>query len=211
MRILKLLAVCVSLSTPVAAGAVPITFDFTGTATIASGIWSGQGTAVSGSYTYDTDLTPTLNSAITNTFLSNNAANAGLGYNLTIQLGTTTFSVDETDGLFNFGLFDKATDQYSFVGAGANLVLFGSDAAAISNLDGSVPTSAPDLSLFQSPASAGRVGTQLKFSVNSIVVRPSSSGSGGSVGAVPEPGAALLFGLGICLAGRGAARRRQLG
>jgi hypothetical protein len=211
MKIAKLLIASASLILPLTAGAAPITFDFTGTATIANGAWSGQGTAVTGSYTYDTALVPTVNSAITNTFLSNNAGNAGLGYNITIELGATSVSFDETDGLFNFGLFDKATDFYSFafVGSGtnANLALFGSDPSAIENLDGSVPTSAPDLNLFQSVATAGRVGTQLKFTVDSIT--PRSAIPGGTT-PVPEPSAALLFGVGAFVVG-GAVKRRPIG
>lgn len=195
---------------PLTASAAPITFDFSGTATIASGAWSGQGTAVTGSYTYDTALVPTVNSAAINTFLSNNTGNAGLGYNLTITLGTTSMSWDESDGLFNFGLFDKATDYYSFTAAGnaAGLGLFGSDAAAVANLDGSVPTSAPDLSLFQSRATAGRVGTQLKFTITSITPRSASTTSGSAP--MPEPSAALLFGVGFLVVGR-ALRRRPIG
>ena len=215
MRSPSLLFVLVTVFVPLTSSAATITIDFTGTASIANGIWAGQGTDVTGSYTYDSDLDPTLNvtnsnGSITNTFLSNNAGNAGLDWEFTVSLGATSLSVDETDGLFNFGLFDKTPasllDTYQLTApGGASIQLIGSDPRAVENLNGTVPTDAPDLSLFQSVVTAGRVGTQLKWTFDSITLR--DSGGGGP--SVPEPTAALVFGLGLLVIGRSVKTRES--
>jgi hypothetical protein len=64
---------------------------------------------------------------------------------------------------------------------------------------GVVPTTAPNLGLFLSPGSAGRVETALKFTLDSMTLRSSN--------AVPEPTTALLFGLGAFVVSGGVRRR----
>ena len=207
MKSTKALVLSLLVCMPVGAQAASITIDVTGTATIANGVWAGQGTAVSGSYTYDSDLSPTANTSTINTFLSNNALNAGLGYNLTIELGTTVLSLDEGDTLFNFSLQDSATaatsNRYNFNATQASLQRLGTTTDAIDPLDGTVPTDVPDLSQFSSTLSAGRVGTDLKFSIDSLtMVEERDPGA-----AIPEPRAALVFGVGMLVVGTAVRRR----
>lgn len=208
----KLLITCLLVLLPLSASAESITLDFTGTASIHNGDWANQGTEVTGWFTYDSELANTPNLADnTNKFLSNNPDNAGLHYELVIMLGGTQVAFDESDGFFNFTLMDKPGDIYSFsfVGQGTNasIGLYGDDDDAVAGVTGSVPQAAPDLDLFGSPATAGRVGTQLKFTFDSITLRPGPPGAVGPPGAaVPEPSAALLFGMGFLVVGRAVRR-----
>jgi hypothetical protein len=75
----------------------PITFNFTGTVIGAqSGSFAGQGSTVSGSYTYDTDLTDSDPfDVFQDTFSSNTSANLGFDYNITVTNGS--FSLSSTN------------------------------------------------------------------------------------------------------------------
>ncbi|MCP5068887.1 MAG: PEP-CTERM sorting domain-containing protein [bacterium] len=203
------------------ANAAPITFNFTGTVTSTSGIWVGQGTAVTGFYTYDTAL---MDSGSTNDFDQFSAGVAGnelYSWEFSVSLGAvtrTTASNQNAAGTYHHGLviFDRASeDRYLIQSA---VVVASDDFAAISlrdtvgtppdaiavgtgNLTGVAPTTAPNLSLFDTIAAGTyeerditgtRVGT-VDFNVTSITL------------AVPEPTTALLFATGLA----GLAMRRR--
>jgi hypothetical protein len=205
-----LLAMCVVLSAPLVASGAPITFDFAGTATVANGIWSGQGTAVTGSYTYDTDIVPSVANGSLNKFQSNIPGNAGFGWSITFEVGSVSRTVTENDKVFSFTVWDKARpgDVYSFGGSNASLSLAGSDPDAVVAPDGNAPLTAPDLSLFGSATGLYKIGgtpNQLSFRLTSITLG-GGGGTGGSAPA-PEPSAALLFGIGAVVV-RSAVRRK---
>jgi hypothetical protein len=196
--------------------AVPITFEFAGTATISNGIWDGQGTDVSGSYTYDTDLKASIANSTLNKFQSNIAANSAFDWNITFNLGATTRSVDSSTNVFTFILYDRnppvgsTEDQYNFGAANANLNLNGlstvAAAAGVQNLDTVLATAAPpiwtpDISLFNTGINNGLYKlegseNQLSFKLTSITAANSA--------AVPEPATMFLLGTGLIgLAGFG--------
>ena len=80
-----------------AANAWPITFNFTGTVTGATGIFAGQGSDVTGSYTFDTglvDIDIFVGNAVTDQFLNNAFANQALTstFDVTVTVGAETHS-----------------------------------------------------------------------------------------------------------------------
>jgi hypothetical protein len=74
------------------ANATPITFNFTGTATNTTGIFAGQGTAVTGFYTFDTALVDTFPGDATNDWFQNHTpvGNQGLTFEISLTLGSVT-------------------------------------------------------------------------------------------------------------------------
>ena len=197
-----------------------VTINFTGrvfgdNALNARGIWAGQGFDVTGSYSFNAGLQPTLNTSSVNTFLSNNALNASFAsdWSMTFSVGSTTRTLTESDGLFNFGLFDKTTsgsDVYSFTGAGNKASIRLTDSVsggndAVASLDGTVPTGAPDLSKFNSlnqgiyNFEAGSVNF-LKFDVLTADL---------AVSPAPEPEVYAMLAVGMGVMGWAARRRKQ--
>jgi hypothetical protein len=73
------------------AKADPITFNFTGTVTSATGIWVGQGSAVTGFYTFDTTLVDNApGSGVVDQFFANSPANQGLPFEISVTVGLVT-------------------------------------------------------------------------------------------------------------------------
>ncbi|MCP5065636.1 MAG: PEP-CTERM sorting domain-containing protein [bacterium] len=206
------------------ANAAPITFNFTGTVTSTTGIWVGQGTAVTGFYTYDTALIDAVDySDESDVFGSGVAGNESFFWEISVSLGAvtrTTASNQNAAGTYHHGLFhhDKPTEdtfllQTAFVVTGDDFAYISlgdkvgtpPDAVAVGtgNLTGVAPTTAPNLLLFDT-TTLGRYDEKdnitdlsvgkVNFDVTSITL------------AVPEPTTALLFATG--LAGLATRRRR---
>jgi len=202
MRIAKLLAVTtLALFFPLLAGASTITVDFKGTTKgvggLAEGIWLGQGTDVTGSISYDSALVDLIAGSTYDKFQSNVGPESA--WSMTFEMGGVSRTLTQTDFAVVFILF-STNGQYSFQGAGNGLSISG---AGLEPLDGTAPDWAPDLSVVTGNTKKGyyrETGNRLYFNLTEMSVRA-------PVSAMPEPGAALLFGLGILLVGRGTQRR----
>ena len=189
--------------------ALPITFDFTGTAFIGNGLWAGDFATsknVTGSYTYDTDITDTLGSGnVINKYLSNNAATASMPFTYEVTLGgTTKMETGSLDGsnLANFTAWDKAIDIYSFGNGNWGLTLHGNDADAVVYIDDSAPLVAPDLTKFGYKRGSWKIpgsnSDLLLFNLTSITLASNK---------VPEPATLTLLGFGLF--GLGFCRRKR--
>jgi PEP-CTERM motif len=215
-----------------AATAAPITFNFTGTATSATGIFSGQGTAVTGSYSYDTGLIDypffagnPMHDVFRNDIPVANQALAGAS-NITVSLGAITRSTSGNQNLplpptnpsYSLRIFDSPNiDGFEFSAWRqelsddfAQLLLEDGTpsppdgvATGSGNLTDTPITFAPNPSLFTG-------GISLYFDYEADVQQGQLAFRIDTitVAAAPEPTTIAL--LGIALAGLGFARRRKL-
>ena len=108
-----------------AANAWPITFNFTGTVTGATGIFAGQGSDLTGSYTFDTglmDIDIFVGNAVTDQFLNNAFANQALTstFDVTVTVGAETHSTSANANIptslaYNVSWNDSfLADQFQF-------------------------------------------------------------------------------------------------
>lgn len=196
------------------ANAVPITFSFTGTVTAQSGIFAGQGSVVTGTYSYDMDQVSVGPIPNGDRFARTTPLVQGSGWSIVVTNGSVTRSsatglagdfetccriditLEDSSGIGRFLIRDAGDAQsnqsiaeISFLDTvtpfGAIQALTGSESP-----NGSLPTNAPDLSLFEN--SSGFYSTwdgfsfagSVQFSINSVTL-------------VPEPSTALLLGFGL--------------
>ena len=85
------------------ANATPITFNFTGTATFQNGIYVGQGSAVTGFYTFDTSLvdSPSVSGdAGVDLFRPDTLGNEGLVFEISLTNGSITRSGPDVEWSF---------------------------------------------------------------------------------------------------------------
>ena len=102
--------------------AAPITHYFAGTVVgSASGVFADQGTAILGSYTYDTDLTDLLPGDSSMDLFSSHTpgANQGLAFDITVSLGDVTYSSSNNAGVSGtqhhfLQILDGAEDRFMF-------------------------------------------------------------------------------------------------
>jgi hypothetical protein len=203
----RLLIILSVFLVPIAAQAALVTFEFTGTVHTDFGFGVGVGTAVTGSYTFESD-TPGL--SIPGAALYSDALTE-----LRADFGGNTFLISNPDpGSAAISVFDDdptTGDVYSagaleaglLDGSGASILLVDPSGGMLSGT--ALPTSPPVL-----PSTADLlIQTGLRSETKTLGVRLESLRlpSGGSA-PIPEPTSVLLLGAGGLIVG-GAVRRRK--
>ena len=216
------IAFALAVVVPATIEALPITIEFTATATSKKGVFASEtADMVFGSFTYNSDAEDIKKGPKQDKFESNLYGNDG-AWGFTVKLGSTTRSlVSDKSTKYQLKLKDKSTkgkrrknDEYSFrTRAGGIKVKYGSG-EAIQNLQGIAPLTVPDLSLFDGLATGFyKLGAdRLKFDLLTISTPEikSFASSRASSSAAPEPGTLVLLGLGVTTFAFARRRRRAL-
>lgn len=223
IRYLLLCASCLMLLLPSPILAIPLTFDFAGTAIVTAGIFLGQGTNVTGSYTYDSDLVDSSGAGEEDVFSAHILSNQSFQWNIAVTLGTTTRSTSTNlnlapDGHHLIHILDtSAEDRYKIESLrqvitddAAQILLSDFDPlpdpdavlAGSGGLTNSAPLLAPDVSKFSDNClSAGLFTCSAYIAFNDVTgdedgrvfFRVDSI----TARSVPEPATLLLVALGM--------------
>lgn len=196
---------------PASLQAALLTFNFTATVDSATGIWADQGSVVTGSYSYESDLVDDFPTNTSIDLFVSNSPNEGAVWDLTVTVGNVTQT--SSDNFNNPGsahhlMEVRDTDQEDSFTFAAVRVFPGDDDAAIRLIDtpaGGVDGIAPGSgSLTDTPLSTAPDVTLFETATGEWIARNTSNEQIGrldftvtSITLVPIPPALYLFGSGL--------------